>query len=72
MRLYRVLREQVYDGGWGRREVQNVEVLYSGYDRTEAARVYFANPPGRYSGPGSYYARVRCLSRLIAEDSPAR
>lgn len=60
--LYRVQRERRYNGGGRVDEVQSVEVLYCGYDRDEARRVYHAHRPtdSRNTSPGAYYTVTKC------------
>lgn len=63
-KLYRVMREYRYNGGIGSDRLQSTTVLYCGYDRDEARRVYHENRPADKSGsgPGSYYEQTRCQS----------
>lgn len=61
-KLYRVVRQHVYDEGC-RDTVHSSEVLYCGYDRDEARRVYHENTPrDTYRGAGKYYYRTVCQS----------
>lgn len=62
-KLYRVVKEEVYDGGRGCNQVRELEVLYCGYDKDEARRKLHSHPVEQYRGPGNYYTRVRCLSK---------
>lgn len=71
-RLHKVVRRNVYYAG-GRDEYQGTpEVLYCGYDRLEAVRVYHANPPRGNGVPGSYGSQVIAKSKLIRESNEAR
>lgn len=57
--LYRVIRKSGYNGGVGCERVEGREVLYCGYDRLEALRVYHANRPvDRGAFPGSYFTKT--------------
>lgn len=66
--LYRVIIEQRYNGG-ARCDVRQgtAEVLYCGYSRLEAARVYHAATPTVQGGaaPGQYYRRVLAQKKQI-------
>ncbi len=58
-KIYRVVLQHRYDGGAGADRVSDYDVLYCGYDRKEAVRVYYANQnKSTYHGPGNYYHRV--------------
>lgn len=62
-KLYRVIREHYYNGGTGYEQVNSTEVLYCGYDRDEAVRVYCANEPeDKHASPGSYGNATRFQS----------
>lgn len=64
-KLYRVERQHRYDGGSGRDRLSSTEVLYCGYDRDEARRVYHENKPrDTYSGAGNYYYTTVCKSMV--------
>jgi len=65
MKLYRVISESVYNSG---REVEtySTTTLYCGYDRLEAARVYYQHSPASRSPvPGNHGTRVRVQSKEI-------
>jgi hypothetical protein len=66
-RLYRVVREYRYNGG-GCDECHSTDVLYCGYDRLEAVRIYHANPSTGHDIPGHHYTWVRAQSRPVSED----
>lgn len=67
MKLYRIILEHCYNGGSGRHEVASREVLYCGYDRLEAARVYHGTLGTGHDVPGRYFTRVVAQSKAIAE-----
>ena len=67
MKLYRVVRESYYDAG-NRDQIHGVEVLYCGYDREEALRVYHQHAPEcrGAAGAGNYGKRVRFGSKEVS------
>lgn len=67
MKLYRIILEHCYNGGNSNHVAQAREVLYCGYDRLEAARVYHATLGTGHDVPGHYYTRVVAQSKTIAE-----
>lgn len=66
MRLYRIVRESCYNGG-GPTEVQGTKVLYCGYDRMEALRIFHANRPEDqgHDVPGHHFTRTKATGRDV-------
>ncbi len=65
--LYRVLRE--HGSNQGRYECHGQTVLYCGYDRLEAVRVYHESQPlDSDRGPGSQYTETKFQAGDVAED----
>jgi hypothetical protein len=74
-KLYRIVRQRRYDGGRGADILQNQTVLYCGYDRDEAIRVYHqerGNDVKSYRGPGNYYNVVKATSKMVNVGPAAR
>lgn len=66
IKLFRVIRDHRYNGGAGCDQRQgSPEVLYCGYDREEAIRVYYANPSTGHCVPGHYYKWVQLQSKWV-------
>ena len=67
----RIVRKHWYNGGNGREELSSSEVLYCGYDRLLALRVYHANTPSDSNNcsPGSRYHVTVKQSKEVSEEA---